>query len=238
VTVLRAGLTGGIGSGKSTVTRLLAARGAVVVDADLVAREVVEPGSDGLAAVVSAFGEQVLRPDGSLDRAALGQRVFADPDARATLNGLLHPRIATRSAELVAEAAARDPDGVLVHDVPLLVENGLARAYDVVVVVDTDPELAVRRLVERRGMREADARARVGPRPRGRSGWRSPTRWSATTGPRRSSSSRSRPCGSGCSSAGAAPRRGAARRGRRAAPDVASPRPGWRPRRLGRITGP
>lgn len=159
--MLRAGLTGGIGSGKSTVTRLLAARGAAVVDADLVAREVVEPGSEGLAAVVSAFGEQVLRPDGSLDRAALGERVFADPDARATLNGLLHPRIAARSAQLLAEAEALDPDGVLVHDVPLLVENGLAPAYDVVVVVDTDPEVAVRRLVEQRGMTEADARARA-----------------------------------------------------------------------------
>lgn len=159
--MITVGLTGGIGSGKSTVTRLLAARGAAVVDADLVAREVVEPGSEGLAAVVSAFGEQVLRPDGSLDRAALGERVFADPDARATLNGLLHPRIAARSAQLLAEAEALDPDGVLVHDVPLLVENGLAPAYDVVVVVDTDPEVAVRRLVEQRGMTEADARARA-----------------------------------------------------------------------------
>lgn len=159
--MLRAGLTGGIGSGKSTVTRLLAARGAAVVDADLVAREVVEPGSEGLEAVVSAFGEQVLRPDGSLDRAALGQRVFADPEARARLNALLHPRIAARTAELVAEVEARDPDAVLVHDVALLVENGLAPAYDVVVVVDTDPEVAVRRLVEHRGMTEADARARV-----------------------------------------------------------------------------
>jgi dephospho-CoA kinase len=159
--VLKAGLTGGIGSGKSTVSRLLAARGAVVVDADLVAREVVEPGSEGLAAVVSAFGEQVLRPDGALDRAALGQRVFADPEARATLNGLLHPRIAARSAQLLAETEARHPDGVLVHDVPLLVENGLVPAYDVVVVVDTDPEVAVRRLVEQRGMTEVDARARV-----------------------------------------------------------------------------
>lgn len=159
--MLRVGLTGSTGSGKSTVTRLLAARGAAVVDADAVAREVVAPGSEGLAAVAAAFGPEALRPDGSLDREALGRRVFADPEARARLNGLLHPRIAERSAVLAAEAEARDPDGVLVHDVPLLVENGLADAYDVVVVVDTDPETAVRRLVEHRGTSEQDARARL-----------------------------------------------------------------------------
>lgn len=160
--MLRIGLTGGIGSGKSTVARLLAERGAAVVDADRVAREVVEPGSEGLAAVVAEFGESVLLPDGSLDRPALGRLVFTDPASRARLNALLHPRIAARSAELMTAAQARDPDGVLVHDVALLVENDLVPAYDLVVVVDTDPEVAVRRLVERRGLTVPDARARIG----------------------------------------------------------------------------
>ena len=155
------GLTGSTGAGKSAVSRLLAARGATVVDADLVAREVVEPGSDGLAAVVAEFGPGVLGDDGGLDRPALGRLVFGDPEARARLNAVLHPRIAARSAELMAAAQERDPDGVLVHDVALLVENGLTPAYDVVVVVDTDPELAVRRLVEQRGFAESDARARL-----------------------------------------------------------------------------
>ena len=159
--MLKVGLTGSTGAGKSAVSRLLAARGAAVVDADLVAREVVAPGSDGLAAVVAEFGEGVLRDDGSLDRAALGRLVFGDPDARARLNAVLHPRIALRSAELMAVAEEGSPDGVLVHDVALLVENGLAPSYDVVVVVDTDPEVAVRRLVEQRGFSEADARARL-----------------------------------------------------------------------------
>lgn len=158
--MLRVGLTGGTGCGKSTVSARLAERGAHVVDADLVAREVVEPGTDGLAAVVDAFGRDVLRPDGTLDRPGLGRRVFGDAAALARLNGLLHPRIAARTAELVAAAEAADPDGVLVHDVALLVENGLAGAYDVVVVVDARPATARDRLVATRGLtaREADAR--------------------------------------------------------------------------------
>jgi dephospho-CoA kinase len=155
--VLRIGLTGGIGSGKSTVSALLAARGAVVIDADRIAREVVEPGTPGLAAVVDTFGEQVLRPDGSLDRPALAAVVFADPEARKKLDGIVHPLVRARSVEL---AGAAPEDAVVVHDVPLLVETGQAGSYDVVLVVRADPEVRVRRLVQR-GLSEDDARARI-----------------------------------------------------------------------------
>jgi dephospho-CoA kinase len=155
--VLRIGLTGGIGSGKSTVSALLAARGALVVDADRIAREVVEPGTPGLAAVVEAFGSQLLRRDGSLDRAGLAAIVFADPAARQRLDGIVHPLVRSRSAEL---AAAAPEDAVIVHDVPLLVETGQAASYDIVLVVQADPELRVRRLVQR-GLSERDARARI-----------------------------------------------------------------------------
>ena len=119
--VLRIGLTGGIGSGKSTVAGLLAARGAVVIDADRIAREVVEPGTPGLAAVVEAFGPEVLTPDGALDRPALAAVVFADPEARRRLDAIVHPLVRRRSAEL---DAAVPRDTVVVHDVPLLVETG------------------------------------------------------------------------------------------------------------------
>lgn len=156
--MIRVGLTGGIGSGKSEVARLLAARGAVVIDADLVAREVVEPGSEGLARVAEEFGADVIGPDGALDRAALAGRVFTDPRARARLNRIVHPLIAARTAEL---ADAAPPGAVLVHDVPLLAENNLAAAYDLVLVVEAPPDLRVRRLMESRGMAEADARARM-----------------------------------------------------------------------------
>ena len=155
------GLTGGIGSGKSAVSRLLVGHGAVVVDADLVAREVVEPGTPGLAAVAERFGPSLLRPDGALDRAALGRLVFGDPAALAALNGLLHPLIAARTSELV-EQARTDGARVLVHDVPLLVENGLAPLYDAVVVVAVTPMTQLDRLVRLRGMDEGDARARIG----------------------------------------------------------------------------
>ena len=158
--MLKIGLTGGIGAGKSSVSRLLAARGAVVVDADLVAREVVAPGTPGLAAVVDAFGPGVLRPDGALDRPALGALVFSDPDRLAVLNGITHPRIAARAAQLVADAEAAGAE-VLVHDVALLVENGLVGSYDVVVVVDVPVELQLDRLVRSRGMDRADAEARI-----------------------------------------------------------------------------
>jgi dephospho-CoA kinase len=155
--VLRIGLTGGIGSGKSTVSGLLAERGAVVVDADRIAREVVEPGSPGLAAVVEAFGPQVLTPDGALDRPALAAVVFADPEARARLDGIVHPLVRHRTAELVAAAPA---DAVVVNDVPLLVETGQAASYDFVLVVEADPETRVARLVQR-GLTAEDARARI-----------------------------------------------------------------------------
>src|SRR3954471_19447604 len=134
--VLRIGLTGGIGSGKSTVSSLLAARGAVVVDADLIARAVVEPGTPGLAAVVDAFGTGVLSDDGSLDRPTLAAVVFADPDARARLDALVHPLVRARSREVLAGLA---PDAVVVNDVPLLVETGQAGSYDLVLVVQADP---------------------------------------------------------------------------------------------------
>jgi dephospho-CoA kinase len=155
--VLRIGLTGGIGSGKSTVSGLLAARGAVIVDADRIAREVVEPGTEGLAAVVEAFGREVLTADGSLDRPALAAVVFSDPAARARLDAVVHPLVRRRTAELVAAAPA---DAVVVNDVPLLVETGQAASYDVVLVVQADPEIRVARLVQR-GLSEDDARARI-----------------------------------------------------------------------------
>lgn len=154
------GLTGGIGSGKSTVTRLLAERGASVVDADVVAREVVASGTTGLAAVVAEFGERVLLDDGSLDRAALGALVFPDPARLRALSALVHPLVAARTAELF-DSARRNGAHVLVHDVPLLVENGLAGAYDLVVVVDVPPELQRERLLEQRGMQPDDAEARI-----------------------------------------------------------------------------
>ncbi len=155
--MLRIGLTGGIGSGKSTVSALLAQRGAVVVDADRIAREVLEPGTPGLAQVVDAFGEAVLATDGSLDRQALAAIVFADPDARAELDGIVHPLVRARTAELVAAV----PEGsVVVNDVPLLVETGQQGSYDLVLVVAADPETRVSRLVQR-GLTAEDARARM-----------------------------------------------------------------------------
>jgi dephospho-CoA kinase len=155
--VLRIGLTGGIGSGKSTVSALLAARGAVVIDADRIAREVVEPGTPGLDAVEQAFGPDVVAADGSLDRPALAAVVFADPEARRRLDGIVHPLVRARAAELADTAPA---DAVVVHDVPLLVETGQAGSYDLVLVVQADPEARVSRLVLR-GLTEGDARARM-----------------------------------------------------------------------------
>lgn len=156
--MLKVGLTGGIGAGKSEVSRLLVERGAVLIDADRISREVVAPGTPGLAAVVDAFGPDVLAADGSLDRPKLGSIVFADPDRRAALNAIVHPLVGARSREL--EAAAPE-DAVVVHDVPLLTENGLAPLYDVVIVVDASTETQLDRLVRLRGMTEEDARARM-----------------------------------------------------------------------------
>jgi dephospho-CoA kinase len=156
--MLRVGLTGGIGSGKSTVAGRLAEHGAVVIDSDRLAREVVEPGTEGLRQIVATFGPDVLAPDGSLDRGRLAARVFPDEAARAQLNAIVHPRVGARTAELMAAAA---PDAVVVHDVPLLVENGLAPNYHLVLVVDTPVEARVRRLVHQRDMSEQDVRARI-----------------------------------------------------------------------------
>ena len=156
--MLKVGLTGGIGAGKSEVSRLLVECGAVLIDADRIAREVVAPGTPGLAAVVEAFGTEVLAPDGSLDRPGLGSIVFADPEKLAVLNSIVHPLVGARSRELESAAPV---DAVVVHDVPLLTENGLAPLYDVVVVVDASPETQLDRLVRLRGMTESDARARM-----------------------------------------------------------------------------
>ena len=157
--MLRVGLTGGIGSGKSTVATMLARRGAVVVDADALAREVVAPGTEGYAAVVAAFGPSVIAADGSLDRAALADRVFADPAARRELEAIIHPLVRARAQD--AEARA-NPDAVVVHDIPLLVEAARSERFGVVVVVDVAPEEAIRRLsAGQRGMTEQQVRQRM-----------------------------------------------------------------------------
>jgi dephospho-CoA kinase len=155
--VLRIGLTGGIGSGKSTVAALLVQHGARLIDADRIAREVVEPGTPGLAAVVAEFGEGVLTADGALDRPALAALVFGDPAARARLDAVVHPLVRARAAELVAAAPA---DAVVVQDVPLLVETGQAGSYDLVLVVETEQATRVARLVDR-GLTAEDALARI-----------------------------------------------------------------------------
>ena len=151
------GLTGGIASGKSTVARMLAGLGAVVVDADVLAREVLEPGTPGLAAVVARFGPEVLGSDGTLDRPALAAVVFGDPDSRAALERIVHPAVAARFEQAVAAAGAGT---VLVHDVPLLVENALADRYDVVVVADAPAELRLERAIAR-GLSREQASARI-----------------------------------------------------------------------------
>ncbi|WP_435594902.1 dephospho-CoA kinase [Tsukamurella tyrosinosolvens] len=156
--MLRIGLTGGIGAGKSTVAKELAALGAVIVDGDKIAREVVEPGTPGLAALVEAFGEGILADDGSLNRPALAAIAFSDDESRAKLNAITHPLVGARSAELI-EAAG--PDAVIVQDIPLLVENKVAPMFHLVIIVWVDAEERVRRLVGSRGMAEDDARARI-----------------------------------------------------------------------------
>lgn len=156
--MLRVGVTGGIGSGKSEVSRRLAAQGAVIIDADAIAREVVAAGTDGLAEVVEAFGKEVLRADGELDRPRLGDIVFAHPELRGKLNAIVHPRVGARMAELERGAG---PGAIVVHDVPLIAENGLAGGYDLVVVVDVPPRTQVERLVRYRGMTREQAQARM-----------------------------------------------------------------------------
>jgi dephospho-CoA kinase len=156
--MLTVGLTGGIGAGKSAVATRLAVHGAIIIDADKLAREVVAPGTDGLAEVVEAFGRQVLGPDGALDRPALGRVVFGDKTARERLEAIIHPRVAARTAEMVDAAP---PGAVIVNDVPLLVEAGIDRGYALVIVVEASEDVRVARLVADRGMTEADARARI-----------------------------------------------------------------------------
>jgi dephospho-CoA kinase len=155
---VRVGLTGGVASGKSTVSAILAELGAVVIDADLIAREVVARGTPGLDAVVAEFGPELLTPDGDLDRPAMGALVFGDPDARKRLEAIIHPLVHRRSAELEEQAG----DGaVVVHDIPLLAEVGRAGSFDAVVVVDAPPELQVSRMVEDRGWTRQDAESRI-----------------------------------------------------------------------------
>ncbi len=155
---VRVGLTGGIASGKSTVSAILAELGAVVIDADLIAREVVGRGTPGLASVVAEFGPGLLTPDGDLDRPAMGALVFADPAARRRLEAIIHPLVHERSAQLEAQAPA---DAVVVHDIPLLAEVGRAGSFDAVVVVDAPPEVQVARMVEDRGWSGEEARSRI-----------------------------------------------------------------------------
>ena len=156
--MLNVGLTGGIGAGKSAVATRLADHGAVIIDADRLARDVVAGGTDGLAEVVAAFGREMLTADGSLDRPELGARVFADPAARSRLEAIVHPRVRRRTAELTAAAPA---DAIVVNDVPLLVETGLAATYHLVVVVSAAERIRVERLTRDRGMTVDAARSRI-----------------------------------------------------------------------------
>jgi dephospho-CoA kinase len=156
--VLRVGLTGGIGSGKSEASRRFAALGAVLIDADQAAHDVVAIGTPGLAAVVADFGPEVLKPDGSLDRERVASIVFSDPDALKRLNAIVHPLVGERMAAIAAAASA---DAILLYDVPLIAENNMAKGFDVVVVVDVPAEVQLDRLVRIRGMTEADAKARM-----------------------------------------------------------------------------
>jgi dephospho-CoA kinase len=156
--MLRIGLTGGIGAGKSALSKTFSECGGIIVDGDVIAREVVEPGTEGLASLVDAFGDDILRPDGALDRPALAAKAFRDDEARKKLNGIVHPLVGKRRSEIIAAVAE---DAVVVEDIPLLVESGMAPLFPLVVVVHADVEVRVRRLVEQRGMSEEDARARI-----------------------------------------------------------------------------
>ena len=156
--MLSLGLTGGIGSGKSTVSAMLEERGAVVVDADRIVRSLQEPGEPVFDAMVEAFGPAIVADDGSLDRQAVADIVFGDPDALQRLNGIVHPAVGAAMAERLAELA--ETDAVVILDIPLLVESG-RDDMAAVIVVDVDPDVAVQRLVEQRGFSETDARARM-----------------------------------------------------------------------------
>jgi dephospho-CoA kinase len=154
----RVGLTGGIGAGKSEVSRRLAAQGAVVIDADVIAREVVAPGTPGLAEVAAAFGPGILLSDGSLNRSRLGETVFRDAALRAKLNAIVHPLVGRAMRELEESAAQ---GAIVVHDVPLIAENNLSGSYDLVVVVDVPPRIQLDRLTRLRGMTREQAKARI-----------------------------------------------------------------------------
>jgi len=156
--MLRIGLTGGIGAGKSALSSTFAGYGAVVVDGDVISREVVRPGTEGLASLVDAFGDDILLSDGSLDRPALAAKAFGDDEARRRLNAIVHPLVGKRRAEIIASVPQ---DSVVVEDIPLLVESGMAPLFPLVVVVHADVDVRLRRLVEQRGMSEVDARARI-----------------------------------------------------------------------------
>ncbi|OBG74605.1 MULTISPECIES: dephospho-CoA kinase [unclassified Mycobacterium] len=156
--MLRIGLTGGIGAGKSALSATFAELGAVIVDGDVIAREVVQPGTEGLAALVDAFNADILLDDGSLDRPALAAKAFRDDEARKTLNGIVHPLVGRRRAEIIASVP---DDSVVVEDIPLLVESGMAPLFPLVVIVFADVEVRLRRLIDQRGMPEEDARARI-----------------------------------------------------------------------------
>ena len=155
------GLTGGIASGKSVVAARLAEHGAVVVDADQLAREVVQPGTPALAQIVDRFGPGVIDADGTLDRAALGAIIFASPEARAALNAITHPAVGARSHQLFAAAAAADPDAIVVYDVPLLVDAGRVDEFDMIVVVNASTEARIERMIEHRGMTRNEALNRI-----------------------------------------------------------------------------
>lgn len=160
------GLTGGIASGKSTIARRLAEHGAVHIDADQLARVVVEPGTDGLARIRASFGDDVIADDGSLDRAALGARVFGHPEQLATLNAIVHPAVRALTRRLIAEAEQQNPDAVVVYDVPLLVEAAVDHPFDLIVVAHADSATRIRRLIELRQLSETDAARRLGSQAR------------------------------------------------------------------------
>lgn len=156
------GLTGGIASGKSTIARRLAEHGAIIIDADIVSREVVAPGSPALASIALEFGEDMIDSEGALNRAKLGALVFSDTEKLEKLNAIMHPAVKTRSAEVLAKARADNPDSVIVYDVPLLVEADIARNYDEIIVASAPEETRIKRMIQLRGLTDEEAKARIG----------------------------------------------------------------------------
>lgn len=156
------GLTGGIASGKSTIARRLAEHGAIIIDADIVSREVVAPGSPALASIALEFGQDMIDSEGTLNRAKLGALVFSDAEKLEKLNAIMHPAVKTRSAEVLAKARADNPDSVIVYDVPLLVEADIARNYDEIIVASAPEETRIKRMIQLRGLTDEEAKARIG----------------------------------------------------------------------------